>query len=589
MTCGKEAGSMAQRLTVLVSVGSITFVVAAAALAGFTEQAEFGTGGTISVAWGDFDLDDLLDLAVANYNQQNKLYVNNGDTTFTERDEFGTGATFAVVWIDFDNDGDSDLAVGNNRLELNYIYINNGDGTFTQGPTLGRKRTNALAWGDVDNDGDIDCAVGNGLQGSADGNRLFVNNGDGTFTSQAEFGVGQSASMVWGDFDNDGDIDMAVGNGGFGYVEQNYLYINNLESADTSFTERAEFGTGDTSCLAWGDYDNDGDLDMAVANWNGGQNYLYVNNGDGTFTQQAQFGQRDPNTMAWGDYDNDGDLDLAVGNGDFGSADTNFVYINNSDGTFTEQAEFGLGSTDAVAWGDFDRDGDLDLAAGNEHSPPQNYLYINDENDTDYLSFLLVGHYHDQGSGYSNRDGIGAKVAIYEAGHVGDNSYLLGYREIEAHGGFSAQSEISAHFGVPGLSQVDVRITWPGSGGSNIVQDIDGVSVGQRLAIDEGPSASVEGDQTILGFRLSEGYPNPFTGSTHMALDLVERQRLNLAIYDVSGRLVTPIVSRMVDQGRHVITWDGTDRFGESVPPGIYFCRCETDRSVATQKVVRVK
>jgi hypothetical protein len=576
-------------IVLVLALSLMVAVPACPVLAGFTEQAEFGTGTTIPVAWGDYDGDGYLDLAVGNFNQQNWLFTNNGDTTFTQRNEFGAGATFAVVWGDFDNDGDPDMAVGNGSSQQNYIYLNNGDSTFSVGPTLGRKRTNALAWGDFDNDGDLDVAVGNGLLGNEDGNRLFINNGDSTFSSRAEFGVGQSASVVWGDFDNDGDLDLAVGNGGFEYTGQNYLYINNLESSDTTFTERAEFGGGDTSCLVWGDYDNDGDLDLAVANWDAGQNYLYVNNGDGTFTQESRFGLRDPNTMAWGDADNDGDLDLAVGNGDFGSADSNYLYVNNGDGTFTEQAEFGLGSTDGVAWGDFDNDGDLDLAAGNEHHPPQNYLYINDEDDTDYLIIHLVGHFHDLGTPYSNRDGIGAKVAVYEAGYLGDGGHLLGYREVEAHGGFASQNAVEAHFGLPGAATVDIRITWPGSGGTSIVQDAQGIATGQYLIIHENAMASLDRSEAHVGFRVSEVFPNPFTGSVRMVLDLPRDTRLNMTVYDVSGRLVAPILDSVIEAGVHAVVWDGKDSRGHEAPPGIYFCRLLAGNTAIARKIVMTR
>jgi hypothetical protein len=575
--------------TLLTALTAAAFLLLpGACLAGFVETEEFGAGGTIPVGWGDCDGDGDLDMAIGNYNGQNWLYTNNGDGTFTGADEFGSDNTFAVVWVDFDNDGDQDMALGNSRAtnNQNVIYVNNGDSTFAPGPLLGKRRTNALAWADFDLDGDLDVAVGNGLLDNPQNNRLLINNGDDTFTSVARFGGNQSASVVWGDFDNDGDPDLAVGNGGFGYIEQNYLYVN---EGDTVFTERAEFGLGDTSCLAWGDFDNDGDLDMAVANWDGGQNYLYMNNGNGTFTPVPQFGVRDPNTMAWGDADNDGDLDLAVGNGDFGSADTNFLYVNNGDSTFTETAEFGLGSTDGVAWGDYDNDGDLDLVSGNEHSPPTNYLYTNDENSDEYLIVHLVGHYHDSGVPYSNRDGVGARITLYAAGHLGEADYIIGHREVCAHGGFASQNAIDAHFGVAGAATVDMRIVWPGSGGSNVVQDVQGIGTGERLVIHETDMASVGQRLASPGISLSEARPNPFGAETMIRFSIQRRMEIKAAVYDVRGRLVARILDGDYAAGRHTLIWDGKDSDGMDVPQGVYFCRFNAGEEVDVRKLVALR
>jgi hypothetical protein len=556
---------------------ALAAICALPARAAFTERAEFGTGATLGVAWGDPDRDGDADLAVAHFNAPNQLFTNNGDGTFTGAAQFGTGASFAVVWADKDNDGDLDIGVGRSNNQQNLLYINNGDGTFTQQNQFGTLRTTSLAWGDFDNDGDLDMAVGNGILGVAQQNALYVNNGDGTFTQRAEFGLGQTDSLVWGDFDDDGDLDLAVGNGGFGFDGQNYLYVNN---GDGTFTERAEFGVRDTACMAWGDADNDGDLDMAVGNWDAGGCYLYVNNGNGTFTQQSRFGARDTNTLSWGDFDNDGDLDLAVGNGDFTSAEQNYLYVNDGTGTFTEQAEFGLGSTDSVVWADFDADGDLDLAAGNEHTPPQNYLYVNEGSSTAFLAIRLIGHFHDQGAGWSNRDGIGARVLVYEAGHLGDPAYLLGMREVEAHGGFSSQNPIDPHFGLAGVASVDVRIRWPGSAGRRILQDVTGIAAGQRIVVDEAgtpagvPASATAGDRDALLV-----YPNPSPGRTTIAWRGDRTAMEAVTILDVAGREVW--TSRGDAAGQTLVTWDGFSREGRRAPAGVYFVRGTTPRGSA--------
>jgi hypothetical protein len=430
-------------------------VIASAAFADFTEEAQFGTGTILSIAWGDYDNDGDLDVAAGTSAGQNYLYVNNGDDTFTEEAQFGTSDTRSVTWGDYDNDGDLDLAAGNASNQQNYLYVNDGDGTFTEETQFGTGDTRSISWGDYDNDGDLDLALGHVGQ-----NSLFTNNGDGTFNGEAQFGTGSTYMVAWCDYDDDGDLDVAVGNRG-----QSYLYVNN---GDGTFTEDAQLGTGETFSLAWGDYDNDGDADVAVGNCYDQQNYLYINIAGTGFASQAQFGTGHTDSVAWGDYDNDGDLDLAVANS---NNQQNYLYINNGDGTFTADAQFGTRYTGSVAWGDYDNDGDLDLAVGN-YNNQQSYLYINNEDDDDYLSLHLVGHHHDQGSGYSDRDGIGAKVLAYEVGYLGDEDHLLGFREVEANGGYSGQDSINAEFGLPTDDTVEVRIIWPGSGGSNITQDI---------------------------------------------------------------------------------------------------------------------
>jgi hypothetical protein len=546
-------------------------MVLAATTAGradFTEEQQFGTRLTIPMAWGDADNDGDLDIAVGNFNQQNQLFINNGDGTFTEEAQFGVGGSFAVVWGDYDNDGDLDVAVGNASGQQNQLYINDGHGGFTADPQFGMNITIAMAWGDYDNDGDLDMAVGNGLLNTAQQNYLYINNGDGSFTERAEFGMGQSATIGWGDYDGDGDLDLAVGNGGFCCVEQNYLYVNN---GDDTFTEVPQFGIEDTACLYWGDHNNDGLLDMAVGNWTNGQNTLYENNGDGTFSPLPGFGGRDTNTLAWGDFNNDGLLDVATGNGDFGSADSNFVYVNMGGGVFTEVQEFGLGSTDGVAWGDYDLDGDLDLAVGNEHSPTTNYLYINNENDEDYLILHLVGRFHALGAGYSNRDGIGAKVAVYEAGFIGDDNHLLGYREVKAHGGFASQNAIDPHLGLPGRATVDVRITWPGSDDQNIVQDLEGVTVPGRITVYEGLTSSdvsepgeMKGD---LGFR---AFPNPMSHATSLEFVSPGKVIRTVEVFNVGGRMVRALSPRTSATGSYLVSWDGRIFNGAKAPAGVY-------------------
>jgi len=551
-------------------VATAGVVTSAAAVPSFVEHARFGTGATICVAFADSDGDGDPDLAVGNYfSQQNELHVNQGGLVFTPQDAFGLRSTFALVWGDVDNDGDPDAAVGNGQNGLNRLILNNGGNTFGGSAQFGANSTVAMAWADYDLDGDLDLAVGNGILGVAQQNYLYVNDGAGGWTEEAQFGVGQTCTLVWGDADGDGDADLAVGNGGFGFVEQNVLYLNN---GDGTFTARAEFGLGDTSSMAWGDADGDGDLDLAVANWNAGQSALYVNDGAGNFTVQPQFGVGDPNTVAWGDFDNDGDLDLAQGNGDFGSAAPNSLWVNDGTAAFVAFGGLGLGSTDGVAWADVDLDGDLDLAAGNEHTPTTNYLYENLENDADALFLRLVGHRHDLGAGYSNRDAIGAKVTAYEAGFLGDPAHRLGFREICAHGGFSSQNAIEAHFGLPGRTTVDVRIVWPGSDGSRITQDLAGVPASGRFTVEEGITQTAAPGAVVAPGAHWSVVPNPSRGDVSLTLAGAVRGD-DVDVIDAAGRVVRRLHGAAGDGLPLRARWDGRDAQGRPVGAGVYFVR----------------
>ena len=332
-----------------------------------------------SIAWGDYDGDGDLDLAVGNFHQPNQLYRNDGGTltaraVWSATDE---DSTSSVAWADFDGDGDLDLAVGNS-YRPNGLYRNDG-GILTASfvwSSSDLDNTTSVAWGDYDGDGDLDLAVGNGGQP----NLLYRNDGgspDGTpiFTvAWSSVEADDTRSVAWGDFDGDGDLDLAVGNAG----KSNRLYRNDDIAPDGTpiFTVAwSSVEADDTRSVAWGDYDGDGDLDLAVGN-DGNPNRLYRNDGialDGTpvFTRVWSAAQSDPSySVAWGDYDGDGDLDLAAGNND----QPNRLYRNDGgtpDGApiFTVAwSSVEADDTRSVAWGDYDGDGDLDLAVGNKGS-----------------------------------------------------------------------------------------------------------------------------------------------------------------------------------------------------------------------------
>ena len=334
------------------------------------------------IAWGDMDGDGDLDLAVGTRDEANLLYRNDGGGVFTEimgALDTNTAWTASIAWGDMDGDGDLDLAVGNAEA-ANQLFRNNGDGSFNEVTNpFGSATTYTfdLAWGDTDGDGDLDLAVGNyGPKGGPyQANQLYRNDGNEVFVEVADaLGTGtyKTNDVAWGDMDNDGDLDLAIGN----YGEVNQLFRNDRDNIFTEITGTLGLDTAFTYSVTWGDSDNDGDLDLAVGNADAA-NQFFRNEGDGSFTEiigAFSMIAEDTLSLAWGDANGDGYLDLVVGNSD----SPNRLY-RNVGGTFVEVSDaFGSESKESwgVAWGDMDNDGDPDLAVSNRYAVDQ--IFRND-------------------------------------------------------------------------------------------------------------------------------------------------------------------------------------------------------------------
>ncbi|MFC2076467.1 FG-GAP-like repeat-containing protein, partial [candidate division KSB1 bacterium] len=421
------------------------------------------SGSSFGVAWGDFDGDGDQDLCVSDQTGDDKLFRNNGDGTFTDITA-AAGIDPSVdgsgpAWADFDNDNDPDL-----YLSFYGLYRNDSDGTFTNvSPEFSMAGVQG-AWADYNNDGYVD------LYGTSPNiNRLHKNNGDGTFTDVADSaGVNDDSASrpaAWGDYDNDGDLDLYVGNNG-----ANKLYRNEGNGTFTDVTASAGTGLGDTGeaqGVGWADYDNDGDLDLYVSNFLS-DNKLFKNDGDGTFTNAtSSAGVVDTGIggFAWGDYDNDGGLDLFVTT----NTGVSRLYHNNHDGTFTDEAATqGMGITTftrGVAWGDYDRDGDLDLYIANTAT---NILYKNNESGNHWIVLNLRGV-------DSNRSAIGTSVRVKT-----DPDNQL--RQVSGGSGWASQDMLPVHFGLGSGASIDsVIIRWP----TGAEQVLTGLAVDQYLEITE--------------------------------------------------------------------------------------------------------
>ena len=463
-----------------------------------------------------------------------KLYHNNHDGTFTdvtEKSGLGRpGWCFGAAVGDYDNDGWDDLYI--TCLAGAHLYHNNGDGTFTDVTekagvgNAGRWGTSA-AFGDYDRDGHLDLYVANyvdldlnnlpafgstpfcqyrgiavscgprGLAGSRD--RLYHNNGDGTFTdvtekmgidAEAHYGLG----VIWADYDGDGWPDVYVADDS----SPSLLYHNN---EGKSFTEtaltagvavsgdgREQAGMG----VDFGDYDNDGWADLVKTNFSDDANNLYHNNGDGTFDDRAGaagFGAVSIPFLAFGvrflDTDNDGWKDIFVANGHVNPqvdehplgityAQRALLFHNLRNGRFEE---IGLKAGAALrerrvsrglAVADFWNDGALGVLLTNLDGSPV-LLRNTAKARGHWLRLKLVGT-------RSNRDGYGARVEIVAGG-------AKQVDEVRANSSYLSASDARVHFGLGAATRVEeLVVRWP----SGLVEKRTGLGVDQEVVIREG-------------------------------------------------------------------------------------------------------
>jgi hypothetical protein len=450
------------------------------------------------VALGDVNNDGFLDIYLNLCYEPNLFFINNKDGTFTERSvtlgidsrNDGHGAAFA----DFNNDGLLDLFVANNpeavsrkrgRDVAEKVGVSGGDPNYSCG----------VAIGDYDNDGKLDIYVCRGGT-KRQKNSLYHQNKDGTFTDMAKVAnvaePGEGYCCAFADIDGDGYLDLFVGNLNiYSRGQTRHLYRNNGNGTFSEITEEAGLAGGslNTSC-AFGDIDNDGDLDLFIGTLvrlnpteEEKMNRLYRNDGNGKFadiTRSAGVGSTNSTRGAtFADIDNDGYLDIYVGN----SWEKSEVYRNNRDGTFTDITKdsgidvfYGHG----CAFGDLDNDGDLDLYTSNwkrisANNPGNFALYQNNTNDSNYLRIIVKGT-------KTNRSGIGAKISVYRSGHLGEKEHLVGYREVGAGDGVFTSNPLIQHFGLSSEETYDLRVFFPVS---ETIVDQRNVAVSQTIVVEE--------------------------------------------------------------------------------------------------------
>jgi hypothetical protein len=351
-----------------------------------TFRAPMTHGGNYGpVAVGDFNGDGIPDLAAADFfdfggnGRGVRVLLGNGDGTFQPAQGYAAGfRPFAVAVGDFNGDGHPDLAVANIGDGTVSVLLGKGEGTFqaAHNYTAGSSPT-SVAVGDFNSDGRPDLAVADvgDIYGNGGGVSVLLGNGDGAFGASHSYESAgfRPVSVAVGDFDGDGHLDLAVANHGYpGYGIPATVSVL-LGKGDGTFHAAQSYAVGFLlSSVAVGDFDGDGHLDLAVTGYDYDGNStvsILSGKGDGTFQDARSYaaGYR-PESVAVGDFNGDGRLDLAVADvGDiYGNRGDVRVLLGNGDGTFQPVRSYAAGnSPSSVAVGDFNGDGDLDLAVAN--------------------------------------------------------------------------------------------------------------------------------------------------------------------------------------------------------------------------------
>ncbi len=553
----------------------------------------------ISVA--DFDLDGDLDLYFVGYlpheesdpTSWNRLYRNNGDGTFTDvaveagvrvdflpkRDERMMGNKFGASWGDYDDDGDPDLFLTNVGPEV--LFQNKGDGTFedvsvqaglqesfASGDSL---ETAGALWWDLDVDGDLDLYV----YAWTGQNRLYENNGDGTFNNISDASGVDSWGRTWtvlpADVDRDFIPDLYLVND-FGPNELYKGLGNNTFEDVTDLYQVGDSGNGMGATI--GDVNNDGLFDIFLTNISmrpGTPNPLYLGTQAPPFVEAATGLGIDRTDWSWGteffDADQDGDLDVYVVNGMALEGVTPNRFFSN---TLAETGTFGFidisessntnGSAEARGLVVFDGDGDGDLDMLVANWGDATYLYENQSITGNWLQIELEGV-------TSNKNGLGAVLRATTA----EGTYFRMNDGMD----FLGQSIQPVHFGLGSANVVrELRITWP----NGYVESFFDVTANQVFRVQEGSgvAVAVEDQLPFTSSLQSAIYPNPVHHTANLTFRAPTSGKYSVSVYSALGELVSRLQISLIAGEEAQI-----ELRPDNLPPGLYLYRIISQTSRA--------
>lgn len=461
-----------------------------------------GPTALTSTSWADFDNDGDPDLLYSHPAGLTKVYANDGQGNFTL---FPTildsinSITWSSQWSDYNNDGYTDIIL-----------------TFADGFLGGNNH--------------FPCRL---FQGSASGVFTQVIDPDLAFLNELH----PYTVSNWSDYDQDGDQDLfiASGPGGVG-AARDFHYKNLLIETGEEKFERLNsptfaFQEHDGQCYNFIDYDNDGDLDVCLTNWASGTlNRFYINNGNGAYVIGITPFTQTPNTNSlsngWGDFDNDGYLDVIIAsNNNIGN-----YYRNDGAGNFTDEGNIihpALnGNTSGLSLGDYDNDGDLDFFT----TGLQKGLFNNELNNGNHFVNL------DLKGDPSNKSALGARVKI-KIKLNGVDTWLR--REMSAQNTFMGHNSQRIHFGLGDATTIDsITINWP-SGAEENYTDIEAdkfyqVTEGSTISL----ISSVGVKKTEISTFAVSISPNPVSDRLLLELANAQDDDFQVRLVNIKGEVV---------------------------------------------------
>ncbi|MBN2013328.1 VCBS repeat-containing protein [candidate division KSB1 bacterium] len=565
-----------------------------------------------SSAWGDIDNDGDLDAYMSvgssvGFDIMFNDLANSG--IFVKADTLlghvvDTAGPRSVLVVDIDNDGDQDLlAVGqdyqiwlklNQLIEADSLYF--VDVSEETGVAHIEEAYYCATMADYDNDGKLDIVITGLCANGWFPTLLFRNTtpegGPISFEETADIaGILSTNGMnsccaSWADYDDDGDQDVLIGTMG-NWPE--FLYRNEGDGTFTDVTLDIgmENAIGETRSVVWGDYDNDGDLDVFIGrrpnpDYAGMDVCQFYRNDGGVFSDvvAAQITGYMTYGVAAGDYDNDGDLDLHIldlegpdlmlrNDGNFNFTDVTAEAKLLKAASSSGWGELDINDRGGQTWADWDADGDLDLLLPSD-SGIKPYLMRNDGgNANNWLEVRLEGT-------NSNRSAIGARVTAVA-------SDLSQIREVVMGSGYLCGPATDMHFGLGQLTTVDSLIVkWP-SGLIEVMTDID---ANQLVNIREGVLSDVE--QRIsdrpTDFSLLQNYPNPFNPNTHISYKLAKPAHVRMEVYSTLGQHLLTLVNGYETAGDYTVDFDASN-----LAAGVYIYRITANNMTQQKKMILLK